>query len=158
MIQSNSENVSLLVVEEQEIYREIYNSILPQNANIDVLRISGVGEKGSMIRAVAELSPNVIILSIKKLDTEIIEELEKIRNSYPKIGIVILIVYYSSKDIELLRRLALCGESGMALFLKQSLDKIQQLCRTVLAVNQGQVILNPPWLLLCSPVNRNALS
>jgi DNA-binding NarL/FixJ family response regulator len=144
MIQSKSENVSLLVVEEQEIYREIYNNVLPKNANIDVLRISGVGEKGSMIRAVAELSPDVIILSIKKLDADVIEELEKIRNSYPKIGIVILIVYYSSKDIELLRRLALCGEGGMALFLKQSLDKIQQLCRTVLAVNQGQVILDPP--------------
>jgi len=59
-------------------------------------------------------------------------------------GIVILIVCYSSQDIELLRRLALCGESGMALFLKQSLDKIEQLCRTVLAVSQGQVILDPP--------------
>lgn len=115
MIQSKSENVSLLVVEEQEIYREIYNNVLTKNANIDVLRISGTGEKGSMIRAVAELSPDVMLLSIKKLDTDTIEELEKIRNSYPKIGIVILIVYYSSKDIELLRRLALCGESGMAL-------------------------------------------
>ena len=144
MIQSKSENVSLLVVEEQEIYREIYNNVLTKNANIDVLRISGTGEKGSMIRAVAELSPDVMLLSIKKLDVDTIEELEKIRNSYPRIGIVILIVYYSSKDIELLRRLALCGESGMALFLKQSLDKIQQLCRTVLAVNQGQVILDPP--------------
>jgi DNA-binding NarL/FixJ family response regulator len=144
MIQSKSENVSLLVVEEQEIYREIYNNVLPKNANIDVLRISGTGEKGSMIRAVAELSPDVMLLSIKKLDVDTIEELEKIRNSYPRIGIVILIVYYSSKDIELLRRLALCGESGMALFLKQSLDKIQQLWRTVLAVNQGQVILDPP--------------
>jgi DNA-binding NarL/FixJ family response regulator len=144
MIQSKSENVSLLVVEEQEIYREIYNNVLTKNANIDVLRISGTGEKGSMIRAVAELSPDVMLLSIKKLDVDTIEELEKIRNSYPRIGIVILIVYYSSKDIELLRRLALCGESGMALFLKQSLDKIQQLWRTVLAVNQGQVILDPP--------------
>ena len=32
----------------------------------------------------------------------------------------------------------------MALFLKQSLDKIDQLCRTILAVSQGQVILDPP--------------
>jgi len=52
-----------------------------------------------------------------------IEELEKIRNANPRMGIVILIVFYNSQDIELLRRLALCGESGMALFLKQSLDK-----------------------------------
>jgi DNA-binding NarL/FixJ family response regulator len=117
---------------------------LPKNANIAVLRISGTGEKGTILRAVTELSPDVLILSIKKLNADIIEELEKIRNTYPHIGIVILIVYYSSQDVELLRILALCGESGMALFLKQSLDNVQQLYRTILAVNQGQVILDPP--------------
>jgi DNA-binding NarL/FixJ family response regulator len=144
MMQSNSESISLLVVEEQEIFRELYNHVLPKNPNIDVLRICGNGAKGSIIRSVAELSPQVMLLSIKKLDSDIIEELEKIRNTYPRMGIVILIVCYSSQDIELLRRLALCGESGMALFLKQSLDKVDQLCQTVLAVSQGQVILDPP--------------
>src|SRR4030042_3343845 len=135
MMQSKSENVSLLVIEEQEIYRELYNYVLPKNDSIDLLRVSGSGGKGSIMRAVSELPPQVLMLSIKKLDTDVIEELEKIRNSYPRMGIVILIVSYSSQDIELLRKLALCGESGMALFLKQSLDKVDQLCRTVLAVS-----------------------
>ncbi len=144
MIQAKSENVNLLVVEEQEIYREMYSNVLPKNANIDVLRISGAAEKGSIMRAIAELSPDVVLLGVKKLDADTIEELEKIRNTYPQIGIVMLIVYYSAQDIELLRKIALCGESGMALFLKQSLDTIQQLCRMVIAVNQGQVILDPP--------------
>jgi DNA-binding NarL/FixJ family response regulator len=141
---TNSENVGLFVVEEQEIYREMYNLILPKHANIEVLRVSGSGEKGSMLRAVTELSPDVMLLSIKKLNKEMIDELEKIRGAHPRMGIVILIVFYSSQDIELLRRLALCGESGMALFLKQSLDKADQLSRTVIAVSQGQVILDPP--------------
>ena len=117
---------------------------MPKHANIEILRVSGHSEKGNMLRAVTELSPDVMLLSVKKLDMDVIEELEKIRNSYPRMGIVILIVFYSSQDIELLRRLALCGESGMALFLKQSLDKVDQLCRTVMAVSQGQVILDPP--------------
>jgi DNA-binding NarL/FixJ family response regulator len=141
---TSPENVSLFVVEEQEIYREMYNLILPKHANIEVLRVTGSGERGSMLRAVTELSPDVMLLSIKKLNKEMIEELEKIRGAHPRMGIVILIVFYSSQDIELLRRLALCGESGMALFLKQSLDKADQLSRTVIAVSQGQVILDPP--------------
>ena len=143
-MQSKSENVSLYVVEEQEIYREIYNYVLPRYDNIEVMRVSENGEKGSMLRAVTELSPDVLLLSVKKLNKNIIEELEKIRSTNPKVGIVILIVFYSSQDIELLRRLAICGESGMALFLKQSLDKIEQLSRTIVAVSQGQVILDPP--------------
>jgi DNA-binding NarL/FixJ family response regulator len=144
MIQAKSETVSLYIVEEQEIYREIYNYVLPKRGNIEILRVSENGEKGAMLRAVSELCPDVLLLSVKKLNRNVIEELEKIRNTYPRMGIVILIVFYSSQDIELLRRLALCGESGMALFLKQSLDKVDQLCRTILAVSQGQVILDPP--------------
>ncbi len=144
MIQTNIDNVRLMVVEEQEIYREIYRNALPASGNIEVCRILENNETGIMVRAVSEIRPDVLLLSIKKLDVHAIEELEKIRNNHPKIGIVILIVYYSSQDIELLRRLAMGGESGMALFLKQSLDKVDQLCRTILAVSQGQVILDPP--------------
>lgn len=144
MVQTKSETVSLYVVEEQEIYREVYKSILPTRTNIELLRVSASGELGTLAQSVSELCPNVLLLSVKKLDISIIEELEQVRNNHPKMGIVILLVFYSSQDIELLRRLALSGEGGMALFLKQSLDKIDQLCRTILAVGQGQVILDPP--------------
>lgn len=144
MVQTKSDTVSLYVVEEQEIYREVYNYILPMRANLEILRVSENREMGTMTRAVTELCPDVLLLSVKKLNINLIEELEQIRNNYPKMGIVILLVYYSSQDVELLRRLALSGDSGMALFLKQSLDKIDQLCRTILAVSQGQVILDPP--------------
>jgi DNA-binding NarL/FixJ family response regulator len=144
MSQTKSENVSLYVVEEQEIYREIFHRNLTGRSDIEVLRIAENCAPGTMMQAVTELRPQVLLLSVKKLDAGIIEELERIKSSYPRMGIVILIIFYSSQDIELLRRLALRGESGMALFLKQSLDTVDQLCRTVLAVSQGQVILDPP--------------
>ncbi len=144
MVQTKSETVSLYIVEEQEIYRELYTYVLPTRDNIELLRVSANGEPGAMTKAVSELCPDVLLLSVKKLDTNIVEELEQIRNRYPKMGIVILLIFYSSQDIDLLRRLALSGESGMALFLKQSLDKVDQLCSQILAVSQGQVILDPP--------------
>jgi DNA-binding NarL/FixJ family response regulator len=144
MTQTKPETIRLYVVEEQEIYREMYQCLLPARANIEILRISANGERGGMARGVADVNPDVLLLSVRKLDINLIEELERIRNANPRMGIVILIVFYSSQDIELLRRLALCGESGMALFLKQSLDKVEQLCRTIVAVSQGQVILDPP--------------
>jgi len=144
MAQTKTDVVSIYVVEEQEIYREMYRHILPTQANVDLLRVSANEETGTLAQSVLELRPDVLLLSVKKLDINIIEELEQIRNDYPKMGIVILLVFYSSQDIDLLRRLALSGEGGMALFLKQSLDKIDQLCRTILAVGQGQVILDPP--------------
>ncbi len=141
---NNVETISLSIVEEQEIYREMYRYVLPNRANIEIKKISNYHNGGDIDAAVSDACPNVLLLSVKKLDINMIEELERIRNNHPEMGIVILIVFYSSQDIELLRKLALCGESGMALFLKQSLDKIDHLCRTIVAVSQGQVILDPP--------------
>ncbi|MCJ7604833.1 MAG: response regulator transcription factor [Dehalococcoidales bacterium] len=144
MVQTKLDTISLYVVEEQEIYREVYQHLLPARSSIEIVGVSDNSEPGTIKDAIAALRPQVLMLSIKKLDVDLIKELEEIRNSHPQMGIVILIIYYSSQDIELLRRLALSGDSGMALFLKQSLDKIDHLCQTISAVSQGQVILDPP--------------
>ena len=144
MVQVKSDTISLYVIEEQEIYREIYKTILPERAPIEILQVSDNGDIGALVETVSELCPDVVLLSTKRLELNIIEELERIRTDYPKIGIVLLLVFCNAQDIELLRRLALKGEGGMALFLKQSLDQIDQLWRTILAVSQGQVILDPP--------------
>ncbi len=137
-------SIRLYVVEEQEIYRELFKTVLPARTPVELLKISSNGDMSTLTNAAAELNPDVLLLSVKKLDPHIVEQLEQIRMDYPKIGIVLLLIYYSAHDIDLLRRLALKGEGGMALFLKQSLDQLEQLWRTILSVSQGQVILDPP--------------
>lgn len=144
MVQTKTDTLRLYIVEEQELYRELYKYVLPARENIELLQVSSPDDMEIMRQRVAELHPDVMLLSIKKLNGAIVGELEQIRNNYPEMGIVILLVFYSSQDVELLRRLALSGESGMALFLKQSLDKVDQLCQTIQAVYDGQVILDPP--------------
>lgn len=136
--------VKLYVVEEQEIYRGIYKSVASSEVPIELLQVSGNGDLRNFRHITAEVCPDVILISTKKLEANIIEELEQIRAGYPKIGIILLLGFCNPRDIELLRGLAMKGEGGIALFLKQSLDQIDQLCRTILAVSQGQVILDPP--------------
>lgn len=136
--------VKLYVVEEQEIYRGIYKSVASSEVPIELLQVSGNGDLRNFRHITAEVCPDVILISTKKLEANIIEELKQIRAGYPKIGIILLLGFCNPRDIELLRGLAMKGEGGIALFLKQSLDQIDQLCRTILAVSQGQVILDPP--------------
>jgi DNA-binding NarL/FixJ family response regulator len=144
MVQAKTDTLRLYIVEEQELYRELYKYVLPMRENIELLQVSSTNDIEGIRQSVSELHPDVLLLSVKKLNNAIVGELEQIRNIYPDMGIVILLIFYSSQDIELLRRLALSGESGMALFLKQSLDKVDQLCQTIQAVYDGQVILDPP--------------
>ena len=144
MVETKTDTLKLYVVEEQEIYRELYRHVLPTRDTIELLKVSSIDEIEGVRQHVADMHPDILLLSVKKLTNAIVGELEQIRNDYPEMGIVILLVFYSPQDIELLRRLALSGESGMALFLKQSLDRVDQLCQTIQAVYHGQVILDPP--------------
>lgn len=134
--------IKLYVVEEQEIYREIYQSLLPSRMPVELLDVS-INGTGTLRQRVLELSPDVVLLSVKKLDGHTIKQLEEIRLDYARIGIVLWLVCCSATDVELLRRLVPKGDGGIALFLKQSLDQIDQLCQAILAVSQGQVILDP---------------
>jgi len=143
MSDTESKAIRLFVVEEQEIYRELYKSILPSMASVELLEVSPNGELNEMNQVVSSLRPDVLLLSTKKLEKNIIDELEQIRVAYPQIGIVLLLVFYTAQDIELLRKLALAGKGGMALFLKQSLDLTEQLFGIIVSVNRGQIILDP---------------
>ncbi len=143
MSNTESKTIRLFIVEEQEIYRELYKSILPSMASVELLEVSPNGEINEMNQMVSSLRPDVLLLSTKKLEKNIIDELQQIRVAYPQIGIVLLLVFYTAQDIDLLRKLALAGKGGMALFLKQSLDLTEQLFGIIVSVNRGQIILDP---------------
>jgi len=142
--QTEPKTVKLYVIEEQEIYREIYKSLVSDTDTMLLQKVTSTAENASLLQAVTVSQPDVVLLSTRKLNRHAITELEQIRASYPKIGIVLLLMFCNGQDIDHLRKLALKGEGGMALFLKQSLDQTEQLYRTILAVSQGQVILDPP--------------
>jgi len=143
MSNTKANTIRLFVVEEQEIYRELFRSIFPSMTTVELIDVSPNGEKDSINNIVSSLSPDVLVLSTKKLDGNMIDELEEIRVSYPHVGIVLLLVFYTAQDVDSLRRLALAGKGGMALFLKQSLDLTEQLFGIIMSVNRGQVILDP---------------
>ena len=72
MEQTKSDAISLYVVEEQEIYREVYRSILPSKAAIQLLEVSANGNIGTLTHAMSVLCPDVLLISTKKLDIDII--------------------------------------------------------------------------------------
>jgi DNA-binding NarL/FixJ family response regulator len=136
--------VRLYAVEEDDIYREIYRTILPSRGPIELLEVTSSSDIAALRQAVLKLSPDVVLLSIEKPDVDIIRELEQIRIDCPKLGIILMLEECNSQDIRLVRKLALRGNGGMALFMKQSLSQIDRLCKAIPAVSQGQLILDLP--------------
>jgi len=138
--------VRLYVVEEQAIYKELFRVVFDARSSrlpIEALGMATEGFPGSLMQDLAAFMPDVLLMGAKKLDRRVIQELQQVRDEYPRMGMVILPALYDSDDIRLARKLTTRGRGGLALFLKQSLDGAEELCRTVMAVNQGQVILDP---------------
>ncbi len=131
------------MLEEQEIYREVYKAILSAKASIKLQEVSANGDVEALLQMVSALSPDVVLVSIRKLAADLLGGLQQIRADYPKFGIVLLLTFCNTQDAELLRQLMIKGEAGVALFMKNSLDQVDQLCSAILAAHEGQIVLDP---------------
>jgi DNA-binding NarL/FixJ family response regulator len=142
MMSDATRPVGIYILDEQEIYREMYRHLLPNHANIEILRIAPACQIG-LTQVVSVVSPDVILLSVGRLEADMIEELAQIRETHPRLGVVFLQMSYRRQDIELLRRVALSGQGGLGIYRKQALNKVHHLCQMIIEVSQGQVILDP---------------
>ncbi|OGO19528.1 MAG: hypothetical protein A2144_07870 [Chloroflexi bacterium RBG_16_50_9] len=145
MKKAKPNKIRLYTVEEDEISHDILRAVLQSKTPIESQGVLSSRDIGALKQAVLRLSPDVLLMIINRLEVDIIKELEQIRAVNPNIGIVLLLGYCSAQDIDLLRRLAIRGGGGgTALFLKQTLDRIERLCLAIPAVTQGQFILDLP--------------
>lgn len=152
MAHTEVKKVSVYVVEEQEIYQEVYKTVFSTDGEaaflsgmtpVELLGVSGNIDLKVMSQAIGNAGPDVLLLSTRRITPNLVGTLEHIRADYPGIGIALFLMFYSPEDIELLRQVAQRGEGGMALFLKQSVDLSEQMYSIIVAVSQGQVILDP---------------
>jgi DNA-binding NarL/FixJ family response regulator len=146
MTRGESKRVRLFVVEEQGFYREVYKcalSIDGVGSAFDVLGMSASGRIGEARRAISELKPDVLLVGTKRLESGLIEELERVRVAHPGMGVVLLMVSYDVEAMQSLRRIALQGGGGMALLLKQHLDHPEELSEVLIAASRGQVLVDP---------------
>ena len=135
--------IRLYTMEEDEIYLDICRAVFQYKAPITLLGALNSADIGALKQVLVNISPDVVLISIKDLGGDIIKELEQFRIDHPKIGIVLLLWGCNAQDIERLRRLALLkGVGGTAIFLKQPLDRMDWLCTAISAVSQGQFIID----------------
>lgn len=131
----------LCIIEEQDIFQTLYQSVFAEEFNIEVIDW-GLNKLG-LHQVISRVSPDVLLVSAKHLKTEIFEGLAELKHNSPRTGVVLLLGNYHREEVDLLRRLASVSSGGLALYLKRSLDVTDQLIGIVSAVQHGQVILDP---------------
>lgn len=134
-----NELLKLLVLESEEIYGHVYETLSQKNA----VKLLNMTDYANVAESIRENHPDVVLVGTRKLDINIISKLAKLCADNGNTGLVSLFSFYSQADIQALREIAPALRGGIAVFLKQSLGHTDQLVSIIKAVSQGQVILDP---------------
>lgn len=133
----------LYTMAEHELYIDLCVAVHQLKAPITLLGASFRRDVGALKRILVNLAPDAVLIHLKELKGDAINKLEQIRLEHPQLGLVLLLEVCNTVDAEQLRKLALLkGVGGIALFLKQRLDRIEWLITAILAVRQGQLMFD----------------
>ena len=143
MTDTTNGKLGIYVVEEQDIFKNIYTAGLENKPDCQLLNISGDISNITLREDFYSTKPDILILGTREFTSTLFKELLNVCNEYPKMGLVIFITSSGGEEAGLLRKLVQKRRNGIAIYLKQSLDKTEQLHDIILSVRRGQVVLDP---------------
>jgi DNA-binding NarL/FixJ family response regulator len=126
--------IKVLIADDHTIVRKGLCSLLRGENDITVIGEARDGKE--VIRKVAELSPDVIVMDINMPLLNGIEATRNIKKNKPSMGIIILTMY---SDEGYVHEAILAGASGF--LIKNTIP--QDLCSAIRAVSRGESFLSP---------------
>lgn len=143
MPDNGSSALKLLVIEEQKLYQGLYPVIFDVKCGIDLLDVIDRKPGGEILDILKDARPETLLYSLLGLDAGMIGQLGLIRREFPGVSIVVTIITHDIAGIQLLRRALTGGPGGLALFLKQSVRRADELHAIIRSVASGQIIIDP---------------
>lgn len=137
-----SSPIRTIIVEDENLYRELLTLALSQRQDIEV--VASFGSSREALAAMAELKPDVALLDIELgAPPNGIELGRQLRKTLPKIGVVLLSNY---DEIHFLSSLPEETVGGWSYLLKKSVNHIATLARAIEGAANGLVVLDSELL------------
>ncbi len=131
----------VVLAEDHYLVREGTRRLLETSSDVEVL--AACGDLDSLLAAVDSELPDVVVTDIRMPPTgtdEGIRAAEQLRESQPKIGVVVLSQYAEPRyALALLER----GTAGRAYLLKERVADVEQLVAAIRAVADGGSVVDP---------------
>jgi DNA-binding NarL/FixJ family response regulator len=131
----------LVVADDNFLVREGLTALLAEVEEIEVVAMAT--DTASLIRAVGETSPDVVLTDIRMPPTytnEGIEAAKRIRSEHPDVGVVVLSQYVEEDYVF---ELLVDGVTGLGYLLKERVSDVDELVRALREVGRGGSVLDP---------------
>jgi len=135
--------VRLYVAEEQLILKNAYQSFFTDEPSINLMGATNDTSTASLVEAVEEHQPHVLLVGVKALKADLVERLKIVKDVSPDVAIVLLFAFYDAQGIKALRGYSQGSSLGRAYLLKHTIDTVDQLIQVVCSVAQGRIIVDP---------------
>lgn len=134
-------SIRLVLAEDHYLVREGLRSLLERRPGLEVVALCG--DLGALLAAVEEQRPDVVVTDIRMPPghtDEGIQAAERLRDTFPDIGVVVLSQYANpAYALALLDR----GSAGRAYLLKERVTDLDQLDAAIVAVANGGSVIDP---------------
>ena len=140
---SAENTVSLFLAEELEIFRASFLAAIDKRRSLMLVGSAHGVCSESLVPAVLQLRPQVVVLGVKGLQPATVETLERLQEACPDIALVLLFSYSSQRGMQCLREFSAEASIGRAYLPKHAIDTVDQLEQTVHLVAEGRVIIDP---------------
>jgi DNA-binding NarL/FixJ family response regulator len=131
----------LVVADDNFLVREGLSALLAEVEEIEVVAMAT--DTASLMRSVAETSPDAVLTDIRMPPTysnEGIEAAKRIRAEHPGVGVVVL-SQYVEEDYAF--ELLVDGVTGLGYLLKERVSDVEELVRALREVSRGGSVLDP---------------
>lgn len=126
--------IQVLIADDHVFYREGIRALL--NNSPEIIVIGEASNGNEVIAKAAELNPNVILMDLKMPGINGIDATRHIRESNPKIGVLVITMFDDDDSVFAAMR---AGARG---YLLKDADK-DELVRAIVAVERGEAIFSP---------------
>lgn len=140
---NKSRKVRLYIAEEQQIFRDAFQSFFASHPRIDLCKVADDTGSQALVSGLSALKPDVLLLGTKVLQPVTVQKLETVHQNAPGVAIVLLSASYDAKGLRALREFARSASSGCAYLLKHTVDSVEQLSQVVCSVAEGRIIVDP---------------
>ena len=133
-----SDQIRVLIVDDQEVIREAFGMLLSSEPTVDL--VGALADGDSAVKMVPVLKPDVVIMDVKMPGLNGIAAAQRIREAHPEVGIILLSAY---DDSEFIREFLKDDPRGKSYLLKHTLGTLEELSRTIHDVASGRTVLDP---------------
>lgn len=140
---STTKPAQLFIAEEQELFRDAYLTFLDRYPEVEIVGTSPTLEESALLDGLRGAHPNVLLLGVRALTAETVDQLRLLRREAPDAALVVLSYSYDVKGISALREFSRRSTAGCAYLLKHTIGSIDQLVQVVSSVLEGRIIVDP---------------